>query len=77
MFCSNRNIGCRKFEDEARTDGGIVFNTNATTVLGDDAGGDGETESCAAVLGGEVREEDVVLVAGRDAVTGVRNDNFN
>src|SRR5437016_1289019 len=77
MFCSNRNIGCRKFEDEARTDGGIVFDTNTSAVLGDDAGGDSETESCAAVFGGEVREEDVVLVSGRDAMAGVCDNDFN
>ena len=46
-------------------------------MFGDNTGGDGETESCAAVFGGEVRKEDVVLVSGRDAMAGIRDNNFN
>lgn len=66
-----------QFENEARSDGGVVFDADAATVFGDDARRDGKTKTSSAVLGREMREEEFVLILRRDAVTGVRDDYFN
>ena len=71
------NFGGREFEDEARADGGVVFDAEETVVFGDDARGDGEAEAGAAILGREMREEKFVFVRGRNAVTGVFHGNFD
>src|ERR1700756_290503 len=70
-------VRCGEFENEAGADGGIVFYANAAAMFGYDAGGDGETEAGAAILGGEVRKEEFVLVVRGDAMTGVGDDDFD
>ena len=67
----------RQLDEKARADRKIVFDVNGAAVLGDDAGGDGETQAGAAILGGKMRQEQAVFVFGRDAVPGVLHADFN
>ena len=46
-------------------------------MLGDDSRGDGESEAGAAILGGKMREEELVFVLGRNAVSGIGHADFH
>ena len=72
-----RNFRRRKLENETGTDRGVVFDAEKPVVFGDDAGSDGEAESGAAIFGGEMREEEFVLIGWRDAVAGVCDGDFD
>ncbi len=53
------------------------MNAEKAVVFGDDSGSDSEAEAGAAVFGGEMRQEEFVLVGGRDALAGVFHGNFD
>ena len=65
------------FDDEARADGQVVLDADQAVMLGDDAAGDGQAQARAAVLGREVRQEELVLVFGRNAVTAVGDGDLD
>src|SRR5215467_10422877 len=73
---SGQDLGRGQLENEAGTDRGVVLDAEAAAVFGDDAGGDGQPESGAAVLGREVRKEELVLVLWGNAVAGVGDNDF-
>ena len=64
-------------EEETGAGGKIVFDVDGAAVFGDDARGDGEAEAGAAILGGEIRKKEFVLVLGRDALAGVGDGDFD
>src|SRR5258708_40216432 len=66
-----------KLDEETGTDRKIVFDVDAAAMLSHDAGGDGQAESGAAVLGREMRQEKFVLVFRRYAWAGVRDANLH
>src|SRR5579862_1757490 len=55
-------FGRGEFDDEPRAHRSIVLRANQAVVLGDDPAGDSQSESRAALLGGEMRQEELVLV---------------
>ena len=71
-----RNFCGGEFKNKARADGGVVFDAEEAVVLCDDSGRDSEAKARAAILGGEMRKEEFVLVGGRDAMAGVFDDDF-
>src|SRR5215471_13649919 len=73
---SGQDLGRGQLENEAGTDRGVVLDAEAAAVFGDDAGGDGQPESGAAVLGREVRKEELVLVLWGNTVAGVGDNDF-
>src|SRR5579862_6270372 len=72
-----RRFGRRQFDQEPGADRKIVLDVNRAAVLGDDARGDGQAEAGAAILGGEMREEEAVFVFGRNTVTCVLDTDFD
>ena len=70
-------VGDGQEHQEARADGRVIFDVQSAAVFSDDARGDGQAESGAAIFGGKMREEKFVFVFGRDAVAGVGNANFD
>lgn len=70
-------FGGRKLQDETRTDRRIVFDAEQTVVFGNNARCDGKAKAGAAVFRREMREEESVLVGGRDAVAGVFDADFD
>src|SRR5229473_3405860 len=72
-----RQFGRGKLDEETGTDRKIVFDVDAAAMLSHDAGGDGQAESGAAVLGREMRQEKFVLIFRRYASAGVRDANLH
>ena len=56
---------------------GCCLRRVAAAVFGHDARGDRQAESGAAILGGEMRQEEFVFVFRGDAVAGVRDADFH
>src|SRR5215472_16065743 len=72
--------GCgagRKFDDEFGAGGDVFFGANGALVLLDDFGGDGEAEAGAALLGGEVREEEALAELVGETGAGVGDAEFD
>lgn len=67
----------RKLNEEARAGRKIVLDLDAAAVLGDDARRDGQAQPGPAVFRRKVREKELVLVLGRDAVPTVRDADFD
>ena len=60
-----------EFDDEFCAGGVVLFGADGALVLLDDFGGDGEAEACAALLGGEVGEEEALAHFVGEAGAGV------
>ena len=74
---SGRQFGDGKFDEKSRADRKIVFHVNGAAMFGNDARGNREAQTGAAILGGKVRQEKFVFVFRRDAVTGVGDADFD
>ncbi len=66
-----------EFDDELRAGGLVLFRANGALVLLDDLGGDGETEAGAALLGGEVGQEEALAHLVGEAGAGVGDGEFD
>ena len=70
--CGRRWVGGgAEFEDEARAGGLVLFGADGAVVFLEDLGGDGEAEAGAALLGGEVGEEEALAHLVGEAGAGV------
>src|SRR5208282_6674064 len=67
----------RQFDDEARADGMIFFNTNRAVMIFHNAAHDSEAEAGAAFLGGEIREKKFFFQLAGHAVAGVGDGNLD
>ena len=63
--------GVAEFDDELCAGGLVLFGADGALVLLDDLGGDGEAEAGAALLGGEVGEEEALAHLVGEAGAGV------
>ncbi len=72
-----RNFDGGEANQKARAGGNVIFDAKSAVMFCDDAAGDGEAEAGAAILGGEMREEEFVFVFWRDAVARVSNFDFD
>src|SRR3984885_5349508 len=72
-----RGFGRRQFDEEPGADRKIVLDVNRAAVFGDDARGDREAESSAAIFRRKMREEEAVFVFGRNTVTCVLDADFD
>src|SRR4051812_23825183 len=68
---------CGQFDYKTGAYRHIVFGSNQTVVLGDDARGDSQTETCAAIFGGEIWKKQPLFVIGRNTMTAIGNCEFN
>src|SRR5947208_2665331 len=68
--------GERNFDDEPRAHGEIFFHADGTVVVFDDAAHDSEAEPGAALLCGEIRQEEFFFQFGSDTVSGVSNHHL-
>ena len=60
-----------EFDDEFGAGGGVLFGADGALVFLDDFGGDGEAEAGAALLGGEVGQEEALAHLVGEAGAGV------
>src|SRR6185312_5767586 len=67
---------CRQLDYESRARGNIVFDANSAAMLGNDMADNSQPETGAAVLCGEIRQEHLFLIDGRDAATGVGHNQI-
>src|SRR5436309_334959 len=65
------------FNDKACANREILFHTDGAVMVFDDAAHDGESESGAALFGGEVWQEKFLLEFGGHAVTGIGDDQLD
>ena len=71
------SVGGAKFEDEARAGGRVIFCADGAVVFLQNFGGDGEAEAGAALLGGEVGEEEALAHLVGEAGAGVGDDELD
>ena len=69
--------GGAEFDDEFGAGGDVLFGADGALVLLDDLGGDGEAEAGAALLGGEVGEEEALAELVGEAGAGVGDAEFD
>lgn len=76
--------GCRrgfrhnwKLNDEPGADGMIFLYANGAMMIFDDAADDGQAEPGAALLGGEIRQEEFFFELAGDAVSGVGHGDLD
>ena len=62
---------------EARARWAVVFHANAPAMLGQNMAHDGQAEAGAAALGGEVRQKELLLIAGGNAAAGVGHQQLH
>ncbi len=67
----------RDFHGEARAGGQVVLDPNCAVVVGNDIVYDGEPQARAAAFGGEVRQEQPLLVLGGNAAASVGDDQVD
>src|SRR5215472_9543895 len=67
----------RKFHDELGAGGFIFFHANGAVVIFDDAAHDGQPQTGAALLGGEIRKEEPLLHVPADAGSAVSDRDFH
>src|SRR5579859_1984827 len=83
--CSNRRLlergrgdfGDGEFEDKAGANGGVILDAEESVMLGNHTRGDSEAEAGAAIFGGEMGKEELVLVGWGDAMAGVFDGDFD
>src|SRR6266478_1828046 len=69
--------GGAEFDDELRTGGLVLFRADSALMLLDNFGRDGEAEAGAALLGGEVGEEEALAHLVGEAGAGVCDGEFD
>src|SRR5262249_10507001 len=69
--------GGRKLDGEARAHRLIVLHANLPAGLGHDVADNREAQSAAAILGGEVRQEELLLIVRADAAARVGDDELD
>src|SRR5580658_6817137 len=67
----------RQFNHKARADGLIFFYANGAVVVFDDTVHDGKSKARAALLGGEVRQEQPLLQLPRNAVASIGDSDLH
>src|ERR1700722_15646720 len=75
--CGDRIRNYREFNYEARAYGLSLFNTNRAVMVFDNAIYDGKPQAGAALLGGEVWQEQPLLQFTRNPVAGVSDDDLD
>src|SRR6266576_3265033 len=75
--CCGRFRSERKFHDEAGANRLILFDPDGALMVFDDAAHDGQAQTGAALLGGEIRQKEFFLQFLGHSVTGVGDSNLH